>query len=280
MDFSMETSIDSTVDSSIDSSYYTDSTEDFKVSDIAGFEPFTEYIIRNGKVYRFGKAKQWVGVHLKYVLLSQGEHKAKLYQSTIDNLVSDTVKDERKVSDISSYEAFTEYTIINGSVYRFGKVRNWLGASKKYVQLSQQGNLKNLYKTTVDEVVTSKPSETWKLLSDPIVTEDDDPAIAKKMRKYLKGYRISNKGQIQRCTDYRWHDVNYGKYSSIYLPKDDDQFQIDKDEEDTIYEKDPKLETTQYSIRCLMEYFFDSEEIDLDLTLLGQGVKGEMRSPT
>jgi hypothetical protein len=269
MDFSMEMSIGSTVDSSIDSSYYTDSTEDFKVSDIAGFEPFTQYFIRDGKVYRFGKVKQWVGVNSKYVLLCQGEHKAKLYQSTIDNLGNDKVKDERKVSDISGYEVFTEYTIgADGNIYRFGKIKHWMGADRKFVQLSQQGNLTKLYKSTLESKLTGKSSEMWRMLSQPMVTEDDDPAIAKKMRKYLKGYRISNKGQIQRCVNHIWKDVNYGKYSSIYLPHDDDQFQIDKDDEDTIYEEDPKLETTQYSIRCLMEYFFDSEEIDLNLSIL------------
>jgi len=261
-----------------------------QVTDIPGFELFTEYTIVNGDVYRFNKVKPWVGVHKKYVQLCQSGKIEKLYMSTINDMFSNNIfkslshqlsadtkdfNDQiRKVSDIPKYEQFTEYTIISGNIYRFNKAKAWMGVDNKYVKLSQNGEIMSLYKSTVDGLLSESsngaggqgPATQWKRMTEPI--ETSNVPLYKKMRKYFKDYRISNRGQIQKSIDRVWTNVPYGKTNSIFIPEDNEEFQIDRDDLDTAEECDPENELTQYSIMCLVEYYFDYDDIELDLETL------------
>lgn len=254
-------------------------TEFLKVSDMPGFEHFTEYTISpDGDIYRFGKPKIWIGLGFsmgadipralgnRYVKLCQKGVQEKLYKSAVDKFQGRTELEYEpepgfsKISQVPGYEQFTHYYFsgadanTNLKVFHHSKEIKWINGS---AILSQSGTRKYLSKIALQEFLESKEM-IWRHMSRPIEPnypaniEDPYKDERKKMRRYLKDFRISNRGHIRKRVNGEWVDVKYGDRDFICLPSDEmDEIQVDKDD-----------------IEDFLEAFFDPSEINVNLSIL------------
>ena len=233
-----------------------------KLSTIPGFEAFTEYTLSpDGTIYRFGKPKLWQGGGNSYVQLCQKGMQVKIYKHVVDQFqdrqdVTETPDGFKKVSKIPGYEKFTKYYFKEDDlhVYRHNDVIKWLNGS---IILSQAGHRKSLSKIALQEFIDSTEL-IWKPMSNPIEPTyrgnivDMYKGERKKMRRYLKNFRISNRGHIRKRVNGEWVDVKFNGMSYICLPsEEDDQIEVDKDD-----------------LEDFLETFFDTSEINVDLSIL------------